>query len=87
MNSVIDISKLMFRTPAPTHRDDSLPFALRVGWGVGGLGSYTILSTSSLVLFYFMTTRLGIEAALDQECRAWIERLLVDLNPVPGDRP
>ena len=25
-----------------------------------------------------------IQAALDRECRAWIERLLVDLNPAPG---
>jgi GPH family glycoside/pentoside/hexuronide:cation symporter len=50
-------------TPAsPT--PGALPTALRLGWGVGGLGSYTVLSTYSLLLLFFMTTVLGIEPAL-----------------------
>jgi hypothetical protein len=27
----------------------------------------------------------ALQAALDAECRAWIERLLADLNPAAGD--
>jgi GPH family glycoside/pentoside/hexuronide:cation symporter len=75
----------MSGTPSTTtNRDDGLPFALRAGWGVGGLGSYTILSTSSLLLMFFMTTALGIEAALAGSLMFVSKLYDMALNPVVG---
>ncbi len=62
----------------------ALPFALRVGWGVGGLGSYTILSTSSLLLLFFMTTVLGVEAALAGTIMFVSKLYDLALNPLVG---
>ncbi|MCU0759633.1 MAG: MFS transporter [Steroidobacteraceae bacterium] len=64
--------------------DDALPFALRAGWGVGGLGSYTILSTSSLLLLFFMTTALGIEPAVAGAIMFVSKIYDMALNPVVG---
>ena len=63
---------------------DRLPFSLRAGWGVGGLGSYTILSTSSLLLLFFMTTVLGIEAALAGSIMFASKLYDMALNPLVG---
>ncbi len=75
----------MLTQPVPAdRRDDALPFALRAGWGVGGLGSYTILSTSSLLLMFFMTTALGIEAALAGSLMFVSKLYDMALNPLVG---
>ncbi len=74
----------MLKPATPDSRDDALPFALRVGWGVGGLGSYTILSTSSLLLLFFMTTGLGIEAALAGSIMFVSKLYDMALNPLVG---
>ena len=44
--------------------DDSLSFGLKLGWAAGSLGTVTILSTTSFLLLFFMTTLLGMGPAL-----------------------
>jgi GPH family glycoside/pentoside/hexuronide:cation symporter len=69
---------------APRAEVPRLPMSVRLGWGVGGLGSYTILSTSSLLVLFFMTTVLGIDPGLAGA--AMLAAKLYDMaaNPVVG---
>jgi GPH family glycoside/pentoside/hexuronide:cation symporter len=62
----------------------TLPLSLRIGWGIGGLGSYTILSTSSLLLVFFMSTALGIDPAVAGTA-IFVSKLYdMALNPLVG---
>lgn len=69
------------RVPPAT---DALPLSLRIGWGVGGMGSYIILSTSSLLLLFFMLTVLGIDAALAGTIMFVSKLYDMALNPLVG---
>jgi glycoside/pentoside/hexuronide:cation symporter, GPH family len=55
---------MSLQAPPPVPELERLPLPLRIGWGIGGLGSYTVLSTSSLLLMFFMSTALGISPAI-----------------------
>lgn len=44
--------------------DDRIAFGQKLGWAAGSLGTVTILSTTSFLLLFFMTTLLGIGPAL-----------------------
>lgn len=69
--------------PAETSRE-ALPLGVRVGWGIGGLGSYTILSTSSLLLLFFMMTVLGVDPALAGTLMFVSKLYDMALNPLVG---
>jgi GPH family glycoside/pentoside/hexuronide:cation symporter len=69
---------------APPATDGALPLSLRIGWGVGGLGSYTILSTSSLLLVFFMSTALGIDPAIAGTAMFVSKLYDMALNPLVG---
>lgn len=43
---------------------DRLPLALKAGWGLGSVGTVTVLNTNALLLLFFMTAVLGIAPAL-----------------------
>jgi glycoside/pentoside/hexuronide:cation symporter, GPH family len=43
---------------------ETLPTPLKAGWGVGSLGTVTVINVQSLLLLYFMTAVLGIAPAL-----------------------
>lgn len=71
---------------APPAREsrNALPLGVRVGWGIGGLGSYTILSTSSLLLLFFMMTVLGVDPALAGALMFVSKLYDMALNPLVG---
>jgi GPH family glycoside/pentoside/hexuronide:cation symporter len=43
---------------------EKLPMKLKSAWGLGSVGTVTVLTVNSLLLLFFMTTVLGIEPAL-----------------------
>jgi len=43
---------------------DRIPLGLRIGWATGSVGTVVILSTTSILLLYFMTSILGMAPAL-----------------------
>lgn len=43
---------------------DRIPLGLRLGWSAGSIGTVVILSTTSILLLFFMTSVLGMNPAL-----------------------
>ncbi len=51
--------------PALAHEPGvAIPLGLRLGWSAGSVGTVIILSTTSIVLLFFMTSVLGMNPAL-----------------------
>ncbi|WP_448584940.1 MFS transporter, partial [Thermaurantiacus sp.] len=56
--------------PVPATTNDSnaasdrIPLGLRLGWSAGSIGTVVILSTTSILLLFFMTSVLGMNPAL-----------------------
>ncbi|MGZ5921094.1 MAG: MFS transporter, partial [Rhizomicrobium sp.] len=50
-------------TALPT-RDESLPTSLKVGWGLGSVGTQIVLNAQSLLLLFYFVTILKLEPAL-----------------------
>ncbi|MFQ3666160.1 MAG: MFS transporter [Sphingomonadaceae bacterium] len=43
---------------------DRIPLGVRLGWATGSIGTVTVLSTTSILLLFFMTGILGVAPAL-----------------------
>ncbi len=71
-------------TPVTGANTGALPQSLRIGWGIGGLGSYTILSTSSLLVLFFMSTVLGVDPGLAGAAMLVAKLFDMALNPIVG---
>ena len=70
------------RVAAPA--ESSIPFSLRLSFGVGSLGQATILNSTSVLLLFFMTNLLGIRPSVGGAL-LFISKLVDVLsNPVIG---
>ncbi len=54
----------MITTNQPTPRAAPLPFALKFGWGIGAVGSVTMMIVVNVMLLFFMVSVLGLSPAL-----------------------
>jgi GPH family glycoside/pentoside/hexuronide:cation symporter len=61
-----------------------LPFGLRLSFGVGSLGTATVLNSTSILLLFFMTNLLGLSPALGGALLFISKVVDVASNPVIG---
>ena len=54
----------MITTIQPGPRAARLPFALKFGWGIGAVGSVTMMIVVNVMLLFFMVSVLGVSPAL-----------------------
>ncbi|MCS6987561.1 MAG: MFS transporter [Sphingomonadaceae bacterium] len=51
-------------TGLPPAAGAAIPLSVRLGWATGSLGTVTVLTTTSMIFLFYMTTVLGMAAAL-----------------------
>jgi GPH family glycoside/pentoside/hexuronide:cation symporter len=71
--------------PAPlTTQVERLPSLLKVGWGLGSVGTQIVLNAQSLLLLYYFTAILGLEPALSGTILFGAKLFDAGLAPVVG---